>query len=146
MIIGLHHVSINAKDVKASLHFYHDILGWEITRIIPGEKSDAYYVHVPGSPGPNIPTGLCELEFTDNKGRQIKKRYLENETKLDHFAIRCDDPEPLYKKLVEEGYEFKIPLSRLDVYGHYTFGVIDPDGIMVEFICPYTPVPDTKGE
>ncbi len=146
MILGLHHLSINSKNVKAALHFYHDILGWEITRIIPGEASDAYYVHVPGTPGEAVPCGLCELEWTDQHGKQCKVKYGPTETGLDHIAVRVDDPEPLYKKLVAEGCDICMPLQRLDVFGHYTFGVLDPDGVKVEFIAPYTPVPQTKGE
>ncbi len=131
MIKGMHHMAICCTDINASMHFYHDLLGWPITRIVKGEERDAYYLQMPGS---------GELEFVDCHGKQDTTPYHEYQTCFHHMAIEVDDPVPYYEKLSKEGYEFIFPVSRFDICGHYTCGVVDPDGIMVEFICPYPPI------
>lgn len=128
MIKGMHHIAICVKDLKASMEFYHDILGFEVTRGVPGDDMDAFYVQIPGS---------GELEFVERHGSQVSDPIDPNHTCLHHFALEVDDPAPYYELLKEKGYEFEIPLGRLDQFGHYTCGVLDPDGIMVEFICDY---------
>lgn len=132
---GLHHIAISVKDINASMHFYHELLGWPISRIVKntdmnGCLCDAYYLQIPGS---------GELEFIDRLGKQVTTPRSKDHTGLHHFALEVDDPEPYYNLFKENGYEFEIPLCKMDQFGHYTCGVIDPDGIMVEFIANYVP-------
>lgn len=130
---GVHHIAICVKDLDASMKLYHELLGWEISRIVKntdmnGCLCDAYYLQIPGS---------GELEFIDRLGKQVSESVDPNHTGLHHFALEVDDPAYYYELLKKNGYEFEIPLCKLDEFGHYTCGVIDPDGIMVEFIANY---------
>lgn len=131
MVKGMHHLAICVNNLDASMKFYHEILGWEITRSVKGPEIDAYYVQIPGS---------GELEFVERHGKQVNTPLHEYQTCFHHMAVEVDDPNPYYEKLKANGYEFIFPVSRFDIFGHYTCGVIDPDGIMVEFITPYPPV------
>ncbi len=126
----MHHIAINCNDLQASLKFYHEILGWEYTRVVPGPDIDATYLRIPGG---------CELELMDRHGDQVNMDISPYLTGLDHFAVEVDDPQPYYELLKKNGYKFKIDLTRFDQFGHYTCGVLDPDGIMVEFIANYDP-------
>ena len=130
MIKGMHHLAICSKNIKDSMRFYHDVLGWEITREVKGEDRDAYYVYIPG---------CGELEFVDCHGNQDVTPIDEYQARFHHFAVEVDDPEPYYKLLAKEGYKEAIPLCKLDEFGHYTCGFYDPDGIMIEFISSYNP-------
>ena len=135
MVKGLHHIAIAVRDLKKSMHFYHELLGWKISRIVKdtnmnGCICDAYYLQIPGS---------GELELIDRKGKQITRPLSKDHVGLHHFALEVDDPAFYYKLFSDNGFQFEIPLCKMDQFGHYTCGVIDPDGIMVEFIKNYKP-------
>ena len=132
MVKGLHHLAICVNDIQKSMHFYHDLLGFEITRVVKGKDMDAYYVQIPGS---------GELEFVDRHGAQVSEELHEYQAYFHHFAVEVDDPQPYYDLLKANGYEFIFPVSSFDIFGHHTCAVKDPDGIMLEFIEPYEPVP-----
>jgi catechol 2,3-dioxygenase-like lactoylglutathione lyase family enzyme len=53
---------------------------------------------------------------------------------IDHFALRCDDPDALIERLTAHGHEF----SRMDVpiISRNLIFVRDPNGVMVELSSP----------
>ncbi len=128
-LYGYHHLAILCKDINASLHFYHDLLGLPISRIVRGEEKDSYYVKMPDG---------VEIQFLDLKGKQIPvDPRPENRSGGHHFGFLVDDVEYYWNLLRNEGYQVRIPYCHYDKYSHYTCGFNDPDGIMVEFIVPY---------
>ena len=77
---GIHHVSLNVKDVEAANHFYVDVLGLEVL-----DRPDL------GFPGTWLTTGLQEIHLLGiESGEPVKQQ---------HFAFLVDDLEAIRAEL-----------------------------------------------
>ncbi|NCF45376.1 MAG: hypothetical protein GWP70_11250 [Proteobacteria bacterium] len=109
---GIHHVSINVKDVDTALSFYIGLLNLELL-----ERPDL------GFPGAWIRAGEQEIHLLGiDSGEPLKEQ---------HFAFAVSDAEAVHTALQANGYRptdiRDIPNTCRQFFTH------DPSGNMVEF-------------
>lgn len=109
---GIHHVSINVKDVDAAVAFYVGVLNLELL-----ERPDL------GFPGAWIQAGEQEIHLLGiDSGNPVKEQ---------HFAFAVDDADEVHSALLKEGFApsdiREIPGVCRQLFTH------DPSGNMIEF-------------
>lgn len=109
---GIHHVSINVKDVDQALAFYVDVLGLEL---LP--RPDL------GFPGAWLKAGDQEIHLLGiDSGAPVKEQ---------HFAFSVENAESVRASLLQAGVEASelrdIPQVCSQFFTH------DPSGNMIEF-------------
>ncbi|MFC1825356.1 VOC family protein [Thermodesulfobacteriota bacterium] len=138
------HVVIVVSDLKASLHFYRDILGWKVVyeNIISPELAE--FLNVPGGEGRNIMLqqredifhGMIELvAFTKPEPESPPKDGL-GVRGLRMLSFLVNDLDHVYQVFTEEGVEVYSPPDISDL-GDYTVKVCivkDPDDVLLEII------------
>ena len=109
---GIHHVSINVKDVNAALDFYVGVLNLELKK-----RPDL------GFPGAWIQAGEQEIHLLGiDSGVPVKEQ---------HFAFAVTDADTVHEALAERGFNpsaiREIPAVCRQFFTH------DPSGNMIEF-------------
>ena len=109
---GIHHVSINVKDVDAAIEFYVGVLNLELLT-----RPDL------GFPGAWIQAGGQEIHLLGiDSGPPVKEQ---------HFAFAVDDADEVHATLTLQGLELsdvrEIPNVCRQFFTH------DPSGNMIEF-------------
>ena len=132
-IKGIHHFSIVVKDIKDTLKFYHDLGQLEITKVDVSEDEDIYHLKVEND---------GELQLIDYKGKQNAEGIPTRAVRFHHIAFFVDDPKEYYKRFLPHGYSWPFILNHGDIYGHYAACPNDPNGVMVEWLHPYEPIPN----
>ena len=109
---GIHHVSINVKDVDTALTFYIELLNLELL-----ERPDL------GFPGAWIRAGEQEIHLLGiDSGEPVKEQ---------HFAFAVNDAQAIHAALQANGYS---PTDIRDIPNICRqFFTHDPSGNMVEF-------------
>jgi glyoxylase I family protein len=109
---GIHHVSINVKDVDTALTFYIELLNLELL-----ERPDL------GFPGAWIRAGEQEIHLLGiDSGEPVKEQ---------HFAFAVNDAQAIHAALQANGYS---PTDIRDIPNVCRqFFTHDPSGNMVEF-------------
>ena len=109
---GIHHVSINVKDVDTALRFYVELLNLELL-----ERPDL------GFPGAWIRAGEQEVHLLGiDSGEPVKEQ---------HFAFAVNDAQAIHTALQANGYS---PTDIRDIPSICRqFFTHDPSGNMVEF-------------
>ena len=109
---GIHHVSINVKDVDTALRFYVELLNLELL-----ERPDL------GFPGAWIRAGEQEVHLLGiDSGEPVKEQ---------HFAFAVNDAQAIHTALQANGYS---PTDIRDIPNICRqFFTHDPSGNMVEF-------------
>lgn len=109
---GIHHVSINVKDVDTALTFYIEMLNLELL-----ERPDL------GFPGAWIRAGEQEIHLLGiDSGEPVKEQ---------HFAFAVNDAQAIHAALQANGYS---PTDIRDIPNVCRqFFTHDPSGNMVEF-------------
>ena len=109
---GIHHVSINVKDVDTALRFYVQLLNLELL-----ERPDL------GFPGAWIRAGEQEIHLLGiDSGEPVKEQ---------HFAFAVNDAQAIHAALQANGYG---PTDIRDIPNICRqFFTHDPSGNMVEF-------------
>jgi glyoxylase I family protein len=109
---GIHHVSINVKDVDTALTFYIELLNLELL-----ERPDL------GFPGAWIRAGEQEIHLLGiDSGEPVKEQ---------HFAFAVNDAQAIHAALQANGYS---PTEIRDIPNICRqFFTHDPSGNMVEF-------------
>ena len=109
---GIHHVSINVKDVDTALRFYVELLNLELL-----ERPDL------GFPGAWIRAGEQEIHLLGiDSGEPVKEQ---------HFAFAVNDARAIHAALQANGYS---PTDIRDIPNICRqFFTHDPSGNMVEF-------------
>ncbi|HCG68909.1 MAG TPA: hypothetical protein DE147_00545 [Gammaproteobacteria bacterium] len=109
---GIHHVSINVKDVDTALRFYVQLLNLELL-----ERPDL------GFPGAWIRAGEQEIHLLGiDSGEPVKEQ---------HFAFAVNDAQAIHAALQANGYS---PTEIRDIPNICRqFFTHDPSGNMVEF-------------
>lgn len=132
-ITGIHHFEIITKDIQKSLFFYNELGGLKIGRIERGEDKDCYFIDIPGD---------GELELIDLKGKQVTDPLAFRCVRFHHIAIKVDDPKEYYIRFLPHVKEWPFILNHNDICGHYAACPLDPDGVMIEWMDPYEPIPN----
>ena len=123
MITRVDHVELNAKDVAATVAFYRDVFGFEVTRWVRAQRAGRT-VEVAC-----LTLGDFMLEVLPADDDQVNQRAVG----LRMLALRVDDMDAAVARLAEHGVRLagqpnETPLTfhgvRAEVY--------DPDGVRVE--------------
>jgi methylmalonyl-CoA/ethylmalonyl-CoA epimerase len=127
-VLRIDHVAMVVEDLEASLSFWRNGLGLELTQIedVPAEKSRVAF----------LPVGSGEVELvnptSDDSGL---KRYLEKRGPgMHHLCLEVDDIEGMLKKLKDRGIQLinELPVNGL---GGKRYAFIHPksaNGVLVE--------------
>ena len=136
---NIRHTGIVVENLDASLHFYRDLLGFEITKQM-NEKGN-YIDQITNLEKVNVTTikmtspdgHLIELLYYQTHPR-IKKNRRMNDIGIAHIAFTVNDLNKVYSSLSNQGVYFNAPpqLSP-DGYAKVTF-CRAPEGTYIELV------------
>lgn len=118
-ITGLAHIGIFVKDMEASVRFYRDTLGFEVT-----DECNL------GSRLVFCNKGTCLLELIRPKNYEPRVP-----GQIDHIAVEVVEIEPLVCRLIEKGVKFLGDISEVPslLGGVKNIFFEGPDGERIEF-------------
>ena len=116
IISGIHHITVEVKDLEEALDFYVDILGLD--------KLD--------TPENIKEAGVRWIKFNDGSALHIIKNEDCSAPELAHMALAIDDVTSWKEYLSNKGVEIKSP--KLNVYNAERFFINDPSGNRIELI------------
>jgi catechol 2,3-dioxygenase-like lactoylglutathione lyase family enzyme len=129
-VAGLAEIVLWARDMKAALHFYCDLLGLEV--ISPPELPNKFLRAGPGADGvPEMIVLIPHPEASVAFPREKPKRVLHHMA----FRVSASDYDDLQRRFEAEGIEVRGGIHPV-LKGVRTFYVDDPDGNEVEIISP----------
>lgn len=146
----VHHHGFTVADLDKSLHFYHDVLGFEIVRI--SERSNLpSYDHMLGYKDVKLRVGLLRhpineflLELFQYVNPKSEPRKLSNYfVGSSHIAYEVDDIDKEYELLKRNGYgAINSPVDVVRDGKKVARGIyaLDPDGISVEMFQEYSDI------
>ena len=138
-IKGIDHVGLSTADIARSIHFYHDLLGMELTEQEDIENKPDYD-HIFGLKNVKAKSAMLRLgsmqielfEFDRPRGKAPDLNQPVNDVRIYHICFEVTDLEKDYRRLraagvpfISEPQDFGIALA---VYGR------DPDGNVVELL------------
>src|SRR5574341_720173 len=105
-IIGAHHTCYTVIDMKRTLAFYHELLGFEIVHERP-EVINTYFRTIIGFPDAVIHAVMLKIPGTDHHlelfeykhPRGIPQNLTPNNPGSSHIAYLVDDLKALYERL-----------------------------------------------
>ena len=118
------HAMIRVSNLKKSLEFYKEILGFEIVKELRLEDCTLYYLGCKES-------GDFQIELTDN---DEKVDNYENGNAFGHFAFAADDLNEVAKKMEKLGIKWLYEPYELDKINSKIAFLKDPDGNEIELI------------
>jgi methylmalonyl-CoA/ethylmalonyl-CoA epimerase len=127
-VLRIDHVAMVVEDLEATLSFWRDGLGLELTHIqdVPAEKSQVAF----------LPVGASEVELVNPTSEESGlKRYLEKRGPgMHHLCLEVDDIDGMLAHLKEKGIQL-INQTPVDGLGGRRYAFIHPksaNGVMVE--------------
>ena len=127
-VLRIDHVAMVVEDLEATLSFWRDGLGLELTHIedVPAEKSQVAF----------LPVGACEVELVNPTSEESGlKRYLEKRGPgMHHLCLEVDDIEGMLVHLKDKGIQL-INQTPVNGLGGRRYAFIHPksaNGVMVE--------------
>ena len=127
-VLRIDHVAMVVEDLEATLSFWRDGLGLELTHIedVPAEQSQVAF----------LPVGDSEIELVNPTSNDSGlKRYLEKRGPgMHHLCLEVDDIEGMLKRLKDRGIQL-INETPVDGLGGKRYAFIHPksaNGVMVE--------------
>ena len=142
-ILRPHHAGIQVADLERSLHFYRDILGFEL--VFQWNPRAEYIRTITGYPEADIHAAVLKMPGADVfleilEYRNVDKAPVDTRTAnpgTAHLAFFTDDCDGLFTELTAKGVESVSEPVTPDIgpnKGGRAVYMIDPDGIRVEFI------------
>jgi lactoylglutathione lyase len=129
MKTSLDQYCINVTDLDRSVHFYEEVLGFEVTHRI------------------EIPN-VSEVVLAGDNGNRIQLAWHhDHEGPIDHgnafwkLYLTTDDCKGLYQRCLDAGIESISPPQRLEDWPVTAAFVSDPDGYQVEILEHHEPTP-----
>ena len=136
---GIHHASFTVSDMKKSLAFYRDILGFEVVfdsfeagAAFKGSEVD----NLTGCRGSELHIvflraveDMLELIQYIPQGKKLKENQA-SDTGSAHICLKTENIQALYKKLSDCGARIHFPPQNLGGVDVMYFR--DPDGIIIE--------------
>jgi len=116
------HCGIRAANLERSLHFYTQLLGFELLEVVKVLDRPFYFV---GNDTVRIEIEQGNLADLQTPEGQIPGLY--------HLAFSVDDLEGLALLLGEKGVTFLLPPSQLREDRKIAF-ILDPDGVFIQLI------------
>jgi catechol 2,3-dioxygenase-like lactoylglutathione lyase family enzyme len=138
-----HHTGIQVADLERSIHFYRDILGFEL--VFQWNPQAEYIRTNVGYPDADIHAAVLRMPDSDLfleilEYRNVEKAPVDTRTAnpgTAHMAFSTDDCDALYERLTAAGVD-SVNRPVTPTIGPNTGGrivyMIDPDGIRIEFI------------
>tara|TARA_R110000824_G_scaffold57329_1_gene156083 strand:+ start:249 stop:677 length:429 start_codon:yes stop_codon:yes gene_type:complete len=138
-MINVRHVGIVVSELERSLHFYKNLLGFDIKKDVV-----EYGKYIDDFLGLNDVVVQTVKMTLNNKDMIELLHYKTNEKKPEkieinqigctHFAVTVDDIEAIYRRFINEGVDFINP-PRLSSDGAAKVAFCkDPDGFYVELV------------
>ena len=121
---GIDHVSINVRDIGASLNFYGGLLGWRQLETVPFDGFSITYFQIPGG---------GRLELFDYGGNNPKTDRGETEAGLRHLAFNVDDVDKAERELRSKGITITLAATDLPSLGCRVLLFLEPNGVTLEF-------------
>jgi predicted enzyme related to lactoylglutathione lyase len=115
-VLGLSHFMIQAKDLKATLHFYSKVMGLPLLRLTGTEDDPQFLV-------------FKDIEISQRKGMAAIPD--PDTASLLHIAFYVDNIEEIVKQMKKKGAEFFVPIT-LNKDGSKWAVCRDPDGNRIE--------------
>ena len=138
---AVRHFGIVVSDVERSLHFYRDLLGLKVVRVM--DEAGAYIDNMLSLDGVQVITvkmsadsgsTLVELlEFKSHRREELAKREFYS-IGPSHVAFTVDDLDGIYHRLSQAGVRFNAPPQQSpDGYAKVAF-CQDADGTLIELV------------
>lgn len=128
MLQAIHHITINVLNKEKTFWFYGEVLGLE--KLNEADMGDhyIYYYQLPGE----TKLELIEYKYeTPVNGYEYTDRGVYR-----HFALRVDNIQALYEKLIENKVKVLEGPNPSEILGVHFMLVEDPNGVEVEFVQP----------
>lgn len=139
MIKDIRHTGIVVKDLESSLHFYRDLLGFQIIKKM--EESGDYIDNMSELHDVRVTTVKMKayqgqmvelLEYQSHPEKQKVRKI--NDIGISHISFTVDDLDKEYKRLKEAGVPFNAPPQfSPDGYAKVTF-CRAPEGTFIELV------------
>jgi glyoxylase I family protein len=123
-IQNINHITINCTDIKASINFYAEILGFKQKETVPFDGFSLVYFDVPGG---------GRLELFDYNGKNPKNEHEETEVGLRHLAFTVDDVDGAEAYLRRKGVKVTMAATDLPSLNSRAILFLDPNGVTLEF-------------
>lgn len=136
---GIHHASFTVSNMKNSLAFYRDILGFEV--VFDSFEAGAPFKgtevdNLTGCPGSElhivfllVNEDMLELIEYSPKGKRLKENQA-SDTGSAHICLKTENIQALYRRLSDHGARIHFPPQNLGGVDVMYFR--DPDGIIIE--------------
>ena len=122
-VMGINHVSLNVKDIKASTEFYGKVLGFHQMETVPFDGFSLVYFQIPGG---------GRLELFDYGGKNPAAQRDDTEAGLRHLAFEVDDVDEAARRLAAAGVKITLPPTDLPTLGSRAILFLDPNGVTLE--------------
>jgi len=139
MLASWHHVGISVRDMPRALHFYRDLLGFELewehkerggpelSKVVGMAEARAHIAMLQGY------GGRIELFcYLNPEGKDLGPRR-QCDFGLIHMALSVRDIRPLYERLSAAGVDFNCPPQELRPGVTATY-MNDPEGNTIELV------------
>ena len=129
MIKSIEHIGIMVNDMRQSVEFYTNVLGFLISRKIEMDEFSAVFVEKDGS----------KIELMEYSGKNVPKRSKAIELKIgsiplnDHISFSVEDIEDTVIDLKKKGVKLELEPMQLES-GMKLASFKDPDGVLIELI------------
>jgi catechol 2,3-dioxygenase-like lactoylglutathione lyase family enzyme len=120
----IEHVSINVKDMAASLVFYEQVLGFTLLQTVDCGDFNITYFEVPGG---------SRLELFDYHGKNQSNERAESEVGLRHLAFQVENVAEHEQILKEKGVTITLSTCDLPNLDARVLLFLDPNGVTLEF-------------
>ena len=126
-VAGINHITINTRDIRASIDFYGRILGWKQMETVPFDGFSLVYFQIPGG---------GRMELFDYGGKNPVSSREEAEAGLRHIAFTVDDVDAAEKMLRAKGVNVTMTATDLPSLNSRAILFLDPSGVTLEFCQP----------
>lgn len=122
----LDHITITVADMRRSVEFYRDLLGFKVLGKLENKSQGSLFVYL------DTGNGVLELFEFQKKGKPVEASSNED-SGLKHIGFRVDSVDEIIAKLRES--DVKITMEPLDADGGVRIAFFqDPDGVLLEVI------------
>lgn len=126
--LRLDHPAITVKDLKRSIEFYRDILGFEVLGQMVQRNGTFKIVYLQAG------DARIELFHFTEKGRDLDPTVTDLDLGFKHLGFRVDDVDAVAAELKAKGVEFTVEPKDSSSGGVRLAFFKDPDGNLLEII------------
>ncbi len=125
MIKRIAHLAFGVKDMKKTLHFYTEVMGFEraFTLYDPEDQTIPWIEYV----------RVSENNFIEFFYSDPKKSFAKDEVSYQHLCLETDDIQAFAKRMNDGSYPLDSPIS-MGLDHNWQCWVSDPDGNRIEIM------------